>query len=834
MPVWFEAIFQDMRYAGRQLRKTPAFAVVAVLTLALGIGANTAVFSVMNAVLLASLPVQHPEQLVYLRTDNFPGGQTGYGDTSMRMQVYEALRKETRVFSDLMAWVPLSTSGSVAIRYGSVPEEAKGDMVSGNFFSGLGVRPVVGRLFIGDDEANHTQTVVLSYDFWTRRFGRSEAVLGQAMYVKGVPFTIIGVAGPRFVGLDQGNSTDFWVPFQVSDDVKPWGESPQNKRSSLYGGRWWFLLTIGRLQRGVTQEQAKTALQPIFEKAAYEGNEDARQPGDQPPKLSFTDTRGMAGLREDYEKPLRILMGMVVLVLVIACGNVAMMLIARNAARQREFSLRMALGGDRIRLFRQLLTESALLVAGGAVLGWLFAVWATHALAVWSLLSRSLAPDRSVLAFTASVSVLAAVLFGLAPLRSAVNVPMALALKTGAAASHQDRRKHLSGQAVLAAQMTFCLVLLVSAGLLVRTMRNLDRLDLGMKTAGLLVFGVNPQQHATNQAEYLQFYQSLMDRMRRIPGVTSVTAARNRPGSGWSSNTGVKVDGQTPQLPGGTFAGVRWNAVGPDFTRTLGVPLLLGRDFNDGDTASAPRVAIVNQTFAKRYLPNGSPIGHQITIQFGPQPIAATIVGVTVDSKYTSVREEARPIAYIPIVQVGGNSTIHVELRTAGSPKAFLPEVRRAMDDVAPDLPLLNPTTQEEQFAETLSQERLFARLASFFGGLAVLLVATGLYGTLAYKVARRTPEIGVRMALGAQRHQVLWLVMRESLVLCAIGAVAGLPSAFAGARLMRSMLYGLQPGDPVTLASALAGIAMVTVAASLVPAQRASSVDPMEALRSE
>jgi len=834
MPIWFDTVLQDMRYAVRQLRKTPGFAVVAVLTLALGIGANTAVFSVMNAVLLASLPVQHPEELVYLHTSSFPGGQTGYGDTSMRMQVYDALRKEARVFSDLMAWVPLSTSGSVAIRYGSVPEEAKGDMVSGNFFSGLGVRPVLGRVFTADDETNHTQTAVLSYEFWTRRFGRSASVLGQPLYVKGVPFTIVGVAAPKFVGLDQGNSTDLWIPFQIGDDVKPWGESPGNKRSALYGGRWWFLLTVGRLRPGVSQEQARAALQPIFERSAYEGIEDQRKPGDKPPQLTFTDTRGMAGLRDDYEKPLRILMGMVMLVLVIACGNVAMMLLARNAARQREFSLRMALGGDRLRLFRQLLTESALIVAGGAVLGWLFAIWATRALAVWSMLDRSLEPDRSVLVFTAAVSVFAAVIFGLAPLRSAVNVPMALALKTGAAASHQDRRKHLTGQAVLAAQMTFCLVLLVCAGLLVRTMRNLDRIDLGMKSSGLLVFGVNPQQHARDNAGYMQFCQSLVDRMRRIPGVTSVTLLRNRPGGGWSSNTGVRVDGQTPQLPAGTFAGVRWNAVGADFTHTLGIPLLLGRDFNDADTASSPRVVIVNQTFAKRYLPDTSPVGHQITIDNGPNALPSTIVGVTVDSKYTSVREEARPIAYLPITQVGGNSTTHVELRTAGSPKAFLSEVRRAMDDLAPDIPLLNPTTQEEQFAETLSQERLFARLSTFFGLLAVVLVATGLYGTLAYKVARRTAEIGVRMALGAQRRQVLWLILRESLVLCAIGALVGLPAALVGARLMRSMLFGLTPGDPISVAAALLGIGVVTLAASAVPARRASSVDPMVALRTE
>lgn len=825
-------VAQDVRFALRQLRRTPAFAAVAVLTLALGIGANTAVFSVMNAVLLRSLPVRDPQQLVYLHTSNFPGGQTGYGDTSMRMQVYQALREQKQVFSDLMAWVPLSTSQGIAIRYGAEPEEARGDMVSGNFFPGLGVAAARGRLFSMEDEQNHTQNAVLSYDYWTRRFARDPSVVGHPLFIKGVPFTIVGVAAPGFVGLDEENATDLWIPFQVGDAIRPWGSSPSSK-DTLYGARWWFLLTIGRLQPGITPKQAEAQLNPVFQTAAVE-DLPADDRDSKPPVLTLGDTRGMPGMRENYEQPLRVLMGMVGLVLVIACGNVAMLLIARNAARQREFSLRMALGGRRARMFRQLMTESMILVLAGAGFGWGFSIWATNALARWSLLDRSLAPDVRVLLFTAVVSVLAGLVFGLAPLRSAVRVPMWLALKTGAATAHQDRSRHRSGQVVIALQMALCLVLLIGAGLLVRTMRNLENVNLGIHAQGLLVFGVNPQQHANTREEYIQFYQSLLDRMRNLPGVESATLMQNRLGSGWSSNTSVFVDGQKPKAVNSDgFAGVRWNAVGPDFFRTIGAQIVLGRDILDSDSAAAPDVAVVNETFVKKYLQDTTPLGHQISLNNDKEK-PSTIIGVVADSKYTSVRETARPMAYVPYVQAQRIGAMQVELRVPGSPEAFLPVVRRSMTEFAPDIAMLQPMTQVEQFDETLAQDRLFSRLATFFGILAVLLVATGLYGTLAYKVARRTSEIGVRMALGARRLQVLWLVMRESMVLCLAGAVVGIPAAFAGGRWLRSMLYGISPWDLTTFTAAIAGIVLVSVAASFVPARRAASVDPMVALRLE
>jgi len=831
-----EGLLQALQYSLRQLRKAPGFTIVVIATLALGIGANTAVFSVMDAVLLRDLPVRDPAQLVYLHTSDFPGGQTGYGDTSMRMQVYEALRQEKRVFSDLMAWVPLSTSGGVPARFGSEPEEIKADMVSGNFFSGLGVKVIRGRIFDSSDEQQHSQIAILSYDYWTRRFGRSPAVLGETLFIKGAPFSIVGIAAPKFVGLDQGSSTDAWVPFQISEDVKPWGASrsatAKGHEANLYGAKWWFLLTIGRLQPGITREQAAAYLNPIFKQAAYEGlSADDTDGRTTPLKLSLSDTRGMEGMRKTYEQPLRILMGMVVLVLVIASGNVAMLLVARNAARQREFSLRMALGGGHARIFLQLFAESFVLVAAGAVLGWLFAIWATGALARWSLLDRSLAPNTTVLWFTLGISVIVALIFGLVPFRSALQVPIGLALKTSSATSYQDRKAHRSGQIVVALQMSMCLVLLVGAGLLVRTLRNLETLNLGLRPSGLLVFGLTPQQQVHDDPETIRFYQALITRIRALPGVESATVMRQRLGAGWSSNTSAYIDGQKATANGG---GMRWNAVGSDFFHVMGIPILLGRDITEADSSTASYVVVVNQTFAKRYLPDSIAVGHMLSFGTDHDSKRYTIVGVAADSKYTSVREEARPMAYFPYTQVPGSISMQLELLTSGDAVALLPTLRSAVNEFAPNLALLEPKTQQEQFSESLSQDRLFARLAIFFGLLAVVLVATGLYATLAYKVVRRTAEIGVRMAVGAQQHQVLWMIIRESLMLCLFGTILGLPAAIAGARLLKAMLFGLHPGDPPTIIAALAGIAGIALAASFIPARRASLLNPIVALRCE
>ena len=825
---------QDLRFGFRQLRRTPAFAVVAILTLALGIGANTAIFSVMNAVLLRALPGSNPDRLVYLHYQDQPErtAQTGYDDASISQSVFEQLRQEHRVFSDLMAFVPLS-AGKIGIRFGDDLQQGRGDMVSGNFFSGLGVRAAIGRTFSLDDEKNHTQTAVLSYAYWTTRFNRDTQVIGQTLYVKAVPFTIVGVAAPGFTGLERKTAVDVWVPFQNRPDVKPWGASPQEP-TSMYGSPdWFFLMMIGRLNPGITEQQALAQINSQY-RSIVEQTLGKQTKAENKIELYFTPARGIEGLNSEYKQPLYMLMGMVVLILVIACGNVAMLMIARNASRSREFSVRVALGGSRGQILRQLLIESMVLVSGGALLGWLFAQWATAALASWSELQASLAPDGKVLLFTVAISAVAALLFGLAPLRSATSAPVALALKNSALSSQQDKEKVRSGKLVVALQMSLCLVLLVGAGLLLRTLQNLGRANLGFRASGLLVFGIDPPAGIRGDQQVAQFYTTLLERLKTIPAVESATVMGNRIGAGWSNNTGVHVDGADPTP--GKFPAVRWNPVGPDYFRVLGAQLQLGRDISLADTAASPRVAIVNQTFIDRYLAGRSPLGHQIALEtygdkFG-EPYS--IVGVVPDVKYTAVREKARPMAWVPYTQVPGASTMQVELRAKENPAYLLDDARRIVREFGPDIPLLEPMTQTEQLQESYSSEQLFSRLAVFFGALAAFLVAIGLYGTLAYRVSRRTAEIGVRMALGAQRKQVLWMILRESLVMAVVGIGVGLPLAFAGARLLKSMLFGLSPSDPLTFLLALLGIAGVALISALLPARRASSVDPMVALRYE
>lgn len=825
-----DTTLQDCRYAVRLLRKNPGFTLVAVLTLALGIGGNTAMFSVMNTVLLRTLPVPHPEQLVYLRLPNEqPSGasNTGDGDTSFSDPVFEALRKQHEVFTDLMAYIPLSDD-KVAVRIGEDPEEAEVDEVSGNFFSGLGVSPARGRGFSLEDENSHTPVAVLSYAYWTARFGRSPGALGATIYVKGVPFTVIGVAAQGFFGIEKGFSTDLWIPLQDRPELNAWGEPAS--LNTVYGTpKWWCIRLIGRLAPRVTQAQALARLDPVFQTAARIGL-GAPDPKDKKVTLALTDAKGLQGLRNDYQQPIEILMAMVGLVLLIACANVAMLLVARNSARQREFALRLALGAGGGRLLRQLLTESILLVAGGGLLGWLFATSASQALAAWSGIEVPFSPDSHVLLFTLGVSIACAFVFGLAPLRSAAAVPAGLGMKTSNASAHSDRKTSWAGKAVVAAQMALCLILLVGAGLLVRSLRNYETLPLGLRTDGLLVFGTTPLS-AHSDDEKVRFYQTLLMRLRVVPGVESVTLLENRLGSGWSSNNQFAIDGV---LPSGDFAfvGVRSNDVGPDYLHALGIPLLRGRDISDSDSRTSPKVAVVNQTFVDRLLPNVNPLGHKIG---GTKPEDMyEIVGVAANSKYTGVDEKPRAMAYIPYCQRRSVSDMQVELRSTGDPEALIPSVRTVLRDLDPNLPMQKPMTQRAVFDESFSQARLFARLAMFFGGIAALLVATGLYGTLAYRVSRRTPEIGVRMALGAQRSSVLWMILRESLLVTVVGIAVGWPLAIGAAQLMRSMLFGVVPGDVWSFAGALLGVIGVALIASMIPARRAASVDPIVALRYE
>jgi predicted permease len=823
------ALFHHVRYAIRQLRKAPAFTLVCVLTLALGIGANTAVFSVMNAVLLRSLPVADPARVVYLRTSS-PPQNTGTIDSTQTFSypVYDALRQQHRGLSPVMAYVPLSGS-KVAVRYGAEPEQAEGDMVSGTFFSGLGVKLAYGHGFSAQDESNHAPIAVISYNYWTRRFARSRDVLGAAFYVNSVPLTIVGVTAEGFEGVEAGGSTDFWIPLQSRAELNAWGNPTEDGKLYDTNATWWCLRLIGRLAPGVTNAQAVAELQPAFQTAAYVGL-GKPQPGDKKPILSLEEARSFPGYEEMYGKPLRILMSMVGLVLLIALSNVVMLLMARNAIRQREFSVRLALGAGRRQLFRQLLTESLLLVSAGALLAWLFANAATRALGAWAQIESSLAPDKTALIFTLSILALATLLFGVVPLRTALSAGPGLALKTSSATANTDAGKSRGSKIIVALQMTLCVVLMVGGGLLVRTLRNLQTTPLGMRIDGLVVFGVKPKDQSV--PEGVAFYQELMNKLRRLPGVESVTIMEERLGSWSSDNSDMTVDGKLPEVANGASRTVRSNVAGPDFFGTLGVPVLLGRDFADSDNASSPHVGIINEQFAKRFFPHQNPLGHKIGTDNGVYQM--TVVGVVKDHKYRSIDEEPIPMAWYMYAQIPITGQMHVEMRVHGEPLAILPSARKAVQQMDPNLPLIQPMTQRAQFDMTISRQLLFARLAGFFGFLAVVLVATGVYGTLAYRVSNRTIEIGVRIAVGAQRSQVVWMVLRESLILTVTGVAIGIPLSLLLGRALTSALYGVKPYDAVSYFVAALGIALVAIAASVIPARRAASVDPLTALRSE
>ncbi len=820
---------RDLRFGMRSLLKSPGFTLTAILTVALGVGANTAVFSVMNAVLLKSLPVADPQHLVYLRISSPPRG-TGTVDSNETISYpeYDALRKQTNVLSPLIAYVPLSGS-KVAVRYGSQPEEAEGDMVSGTFFSGLGVNLPLGRGFTEQDETNHAPLAVLSYNYWTRRFARNPSVLGQTLYVNGVPMTIVGISAQGFEGLEAGGSTDFWIPLQNRRELNAWGNPTEDGKLYIANSTWWCLRLIARLAPGVSKTQAVAQLQPIFQSSAYVGL-GSPMTGEKPPVLSFAEAKIFPGYDQMYGNPLRILMAMVGLVLLIALANVAMLLAARNAARQREFSLRQALGAGRGELFRQLLTESVILVTAGGALAWAFAQIAARLLANWAQIESSLAPDRTVLLFTLGVLVLSAFLFGLAPMRVALAGRAELAVKTSAATSNTDAGKSRTGKIIVALQMAMCVVLLVGAGLLIRTLRNLENTPLGMRVDGLVVFGVKPDIPSVPVG--IAFYQNLMSKLRILPGVESVTIMEERIGSGWSDNSDMMVDGRLPEVANGTSRTVRSNVVGPDFFRTLGVPILAGRDFADSDTASSPHVGIINEEFAERFLPNQNPLGHTIGTDDGRYTM--TVVGVVKDHKYRSIDETPIPMAWYMYAQIPVIGENHVEMRVHGAPLAILPSAQKVVQQLDPNLPLIRPMTQRAQYDTTISSQIMFARLAEFFGLLAVVLVATGLYGTLSYRVNRRTAEIGVRMAMGAGRAQVVWMILRDSLRLTAIGVVAGIPLAMLVGRALSSSLYGVKPLDALTYLLAIAGVVIVAFVASAAPAGRAASVDPLKALRTE
>jgi predicted permease len=706
-------------------------------------------------------------------------------------------------------------------------------MVSGNYFSGLGVGMEQGRGFSSTDEAQHSAVTVISAKYWASRFSRDPEVLGKTLYVKSIPFTIIGVAANGFEGTEGSNSLDFWIPLQDRPELNAWGTAVgEDNKNYLRNERWWCIRIMARLAPGVTRARALAQIQPAFQQAAYAGLQTLQQGKERALPLRFSSAKQFGDSNDGQTSGLKTLMAMVVLVLLIAVSNVVMLLLARNETRQREFSIRLSLGAGRRELARQLLTESVLLATLGGVVAWFFASNATRALATWARIDASLQPDAPVLWFTMALLVIAALVFGLVPLRGAMANRAEMVLKNSSSLSRGSTQKIRAGNAVIVTQVALCVVLLVAAGLLFGTLRNLMNIPLGMKTEGLLVFGVHPKHFASSE-ESANFYQTLQQRLRVLPGVTAASMVENRPGSGWSNNnSGLLVDGHKPNGLAPDSAQYRGNSVGSGYFDTVGVPMLAGRDFTDADTSTSAKVVIVNETLANRYIGSGGAVGHMLSDTEQKNPMR--VVGVVKDHKYTGITEEAMPMLWTMFNQGDPHGELNYELRVQGDPLALLPTVRRVVAEMDPDMPLLQPMTQAMQFTQSISQQIMFARLAGCFGVLAVVLIATGLYGTLSYRVSRRSGEIGVRMALGAQRSQVVWMVLRGSLLLCVIGVGIGIPLAMAAGRGLESSLYGMKALDAASYAFAVSGIALITLLASALPAARAANVDPASALRAD
>lgn len=821
--------WQDLRYGLRQLLKSPGFTVVVVLSLALGIGANTAIFSLVDAVLLKTLPVSQPEQLVVVAT-GVPGQPSPPG-SSFSYPLFQELRDKQSSFSGIFAravrTLSLSADGQA--------ERVVGEEVSGNFFSVLGVNPWLGRVFTEADDQTlgaHPVTVI-SHHFWQRRLGADENIVGKTLHLNGYPFTVIGVTPPGFYGVEVGVAPDVRIPLMM-DGLGRSGPAIFEQR----GNSW--LSVMARLKPGVSLPQAEAATDVVFQSAREPDvrqvtGEDASARRFRAQRIQLISAaRGISNLSRQFSQPLKVLQYVVGLVLLIACLNVANLLLARAVARRKEMAVRLALGAGRFRLVRQLLTESLLLAALGGLLGLFFARWGADILlgflsqgAVPTLLEIKL--DLWMLGFTLGITLLTGLLFGLAPAFQATRTDLIPALKTENDAAAGGKRRWELRRWLVILQVALSLLLLVGAGLFGGSLRNLKGLAAEYQTDQVLLLSVDPGQKGYSTAQLRSFYAQLLEQAQRLPGVKQASITRNRLFSGAFRRFGIEVEGYQPK-PGEEMATLV-NMVEPKFFATMGLSLLQGRDFTPHDDERAARVAIINEALARRYFGNQSPLGRKITLEDYKN---LEIVGVMRDAKYRNLREEIPLTVYLPLQQTSQVPSRTLCVRTEGDPKALLPALRRVVQALDKDLPVFDVQTFTEQVNRSLNQERLVAALSGFFGVLALLLACIGLYGVMAYSIARRTRELGIRLALGAQPGQVFQLVMRETLWLVLAGVVIGLGAALATTRFVASLLYGLTPNDPFTLSLAVLVLLAVAVLAGYRPARRAARIDPLVALRCE
>lgn len=824
-------LFNDLRYALRQLRKSPGFTGVAVLSLALGIGAGTAVFSLVSAILLRSLPVPNPQELRVLRwagsdvrmtsLNDFPDRQGNYFSAhAVTHPAFLSLREQGSSLADIFGFQPLP---DITAHAKSATFTTSGMMVSDNFFSGLRVRPYIGRLLNAEEDFSGSATsVVISYDWWERHFALDPGVLGQTVVVNGTGFTVVGVLPRGFSGVVPGDPSEFYVPMAAQSQFlyRPITENFH-----------WFVRLMARLRPGVSDAQLRARLDLVFAR-------DASAIMKEPRMLLESGRGGLSVDRNNYRKPLLLMLGVVGLVMLVACANLAGLSLARGAVRQHELAVRSALGVGRWRLVRQSLTESLALALLGGGLGVLLAIWGKTSIS--QLLAGSadglhydLSLDLPVLSFSLATALITALLSGLLPALRASRVSPLGGLKSQGALGAQRLRV---GKVLVAAQVCVSLLLLTGAGLYLRTLVNLTHIDAGFSTERLMLFQLNPGGAGYDDAaRRTNFYAQVQDSLSTVPGVRKATFLGSPllGNSGWSGgfffpdrSAGYSENMQSYRL-----------TVGETFFETMGIPVLQGRGLSAADAEGTPEVVVVNETFARKYSPDRDPLGRVVHILTDDW----RIVGVCRDAKYLNVEEAAPPTVYFPFRQISYLPTMrsnyrnaYFALRTALPPMALIPAARKAVAAVNPTVPLANITTQEAVRDRNISQERLLATLCGALAGLALLLSCIGLYGLMAYHVTRRTGEFAIRMALGATRRNIAYPILREALLLAVFGAAIGVPVALTLVRFIKSQLYGVAPTDPVTLFGASVLLIAVAVLSAWLPARRAAKIDPMVALRYE
>lgn len=830
---FIETLWQDLRYGARLLRRNPTFAGVAILTLALGTGANTAIFQLVDAVRLRTLPVDRPEQLAEVRIVKAPHGRTGnfMGRwPRLTYPLYLKIKEQQQVFSDVVAW----GSMSLDLAQGGEQRPAQALWVSGNFFSVLGVRPAVGRLLApSDDVTGCAPGVVLGHPFWQREYGGDPSVVGRTILLDGHRFDIVGVTSAEFYGVDVGRIFDVAVPICAEPIIR--GTNTALERSDV-----WFLAALGRLKHGVTVEQASAHLaglskgilsatvSPRYNAADakdYVEMEIGAQPG----------AAGVSGLRSNYGDSLNILLGVTGLVLLIACANLANLMLARATAREREVAVRLAIGASRRRIIRQMLSESLLIAALGGAGGVLVAQWFSRSLIAFLATPGSptfvdLPMDWRVFAFTAAVALTACLIFGLTPAIRATRASLGSTMKTGSRGMTDGRERFGIRRALVVLQVALSLVLVVGALLFARSLRNLTTMDPGFRQEGVLTAAVDTRKANVPAQARTAMTARLLERVRAIPGVAAAAQSYTTPVGGNFWNNRVVIGGAVQKEM------VNFNSTGPGYFETLGVRLIAGRDFDSRDTPQSPKVAIVTESFVRTYLAGRDPIGQSFQIEEGPgapRPFYQ-IVGVVRDTKYRDLREPFMPLAHVAATQdAAPGPYLQLVIRAETTPAAVTAAVTRAVSEVNPAIAIQYQTVKT-QVEQSLLRERLMATLSGFFGVLAVLIATIGLYGVMSYMVARRRIEIGVRMALGADRATVIRMIVREAGILLAIGLAIGALLSIYAARTAATFLYGLTPGDPLTLTVAIAGLATVTLLASWIPARRASRLEPTVALRED